>query len=115
MARPLALTFATLVGVPEVRPALAAVREVLGCVCSSHSKRTCNPLYLHGAAGAGKTHLVSALAREATRRNPGLVVSTLLAGDREALSRFWSEETDAAPAAEARAADLFITEDLQHL
>jgi chromosomal replication initiator protein len=115
MPRPLALTFANLLGVPEVRPALAAVREVLACVCSPRAKRSCNPLYLHGPAGSGKTHLISALAHEGARRNARLVVSTLQAGDREALGRFWGEEHDAAPAAEARSADLFIAEDLQHL
>lgn len=115
MPRPLPLTFATLIGVPEVQPALAAAREVLDCVCSPRSKRGCNPVYLHGPAGAGKTHVVSALAHEAARRSPRLIITTLPAGDREALQRFWGEEADGNSVADARAGDLFIAEDLQHL
>jgi chromosomal replication initiator protein len=115
MPRPSPLTFATLVGVPEVRAALAAVRDVLTCVCSERFRRACNPLYIHGPAGAGKTHLVSALAHETTQRGPRLVVNVLPAGDREALGRFWSDAESESGAQEARGCDLFIVEDVQHL
>jgi chromosomal replication initiator protein len=115
MPRQLPLTFATLVGVTEVRPALAAVREVLDCVCTADRRRVCNPLYLHGPAGSGKSHLAAALAHEASRRNRGLVITTLAAGDRETLGRFWDDDIETTPAAEARASDLFVAEDLQHL
>ena len=54
MPRPLALTFATLLGVPEVRPALAAVREVLGCVCSPRPKRGLQPPLPPRSRGRGE-------------------------------------------------------------
>src|SRR5579859_3722601 len=102
MPRPSPLTFATLVEVPEVRAALVAVRNVLACICSGRARRSCNPLYLHGPAGCGKTHLVSALAHDATRRATHLVVNVLYAGDREGLERFWGESESENPAHEAR-------------
>src|SRR5262249_26478707 len=104
-------------GVPEVRAALIAVREVLACVCSGRNKRACNPLYLHGPSGAGKSHLAAALAHEVGRRGPRLVVMVLQAGDRAALSRFWNagDADGAGGAHDARSCDLFVVEDVQHL
>jgi len=74
-------TFAGWVPLPENRSATAAVRAVAECVSSGGPRRTVNPLFLHGPAGAGKTHLVSALVGEVTRRRPELTVTVLPAGD----------------------------------
>ncbi len=109
------LTFAQFVAVPENRPALLAVRQVVDCLVARRSRRTANPLYLHGPPGTGKTHLVSALIEEATRRVPDLVAGYLTASElgRPASP---SEEGGEAPAhPDVRQVDLFIVEDLQFL
>ena len=111
------VTFAQFVAVPENRPALLAVRQVVDCLAARRPPRTVNPLYLHGAPGTGKTHLVSALIEEATRRIPDLVVSCISAAE---LGRPASppedgnsEETPTHP--DARQPDLLVVEDLQFL
>ncbi len=99
------LTLARLLPTPENRSALAAVRGVVGCVCSGRSRRLVNPLFLHGPAGSGKTHLAAGLVHEVIRLAPDRVVCTLSAAD--------LKEPDALEA--ARNADVFVLEDLQHL
>src|SRR5439155_10629946 len=76
-------TFARYVQTPENRSALLAVRDVAACICSGKSRRATNPLYLHGPAGTGKTHLVAALVDEVTRHSPQLIVTVWSAGDLE--------------------------------
>jgi chromosomal replication initiator protein len=105
-------TFANWVSVPENRAARAAVERVADGVCAGRPRQPVNPLFLHGPAGTGKTHLVSALVADVAKRVPDLVAAVLRAGDFEALVR--TEEVPADLKA-ARRADLVVVEDLQHL
>src|SRR6266581_1331473 len=70
-------TFARWVSTPENRSARIAVDRVAEATCALPAGRTDNPLLLHGPAGIGKTHLVSALVTEVIRRRPDLVVSMI--------------------------------------
>jgi chromosomal replication initiator protein len=101
------LTFARFMLLPENRPALAAVQAVSDCISSQRSTRLINPLYLHGSAGTGKTHLVWALAQEAMRRRPDLTVAVFSASD---VGRRAED-----PLAPARDCDLVVVEDLHQL
>ena len=108
-------TFTHWIETPESRPAVLAIQGVAECVCSARRQRQVNPLFLHGPAGTGKTHLVSALVADATRRRPDLVAAVLAAGD---LALAFQADADGAPSstlADARQADLLVVEDLQHL
>src|SRR6516225_3932149 len=105
------MTLGCWVSLPENRAARAAMERVVDCVCSHASARTHNPLFLHGPAGSGKTHLLNDLIAEATRRVPELSVSLLSAGDFEAFLHPESPGTDLAA---ARQAQLVAVEDLQH-
>ena len=72
---------------------------------------------LHGPAGTGKTHLVSALVTDITRQIPHLVVTILSAGDFAYLGSPDNEPADEAAdtMAAAKQSDLVIVEDVQHL
>jgi chromosomal replication initiator protein len=104
------LTFARFVPAPENRSALAAVQRVAACVGTRRPQRAINPLFLHGPAGTGKTHLVWALGADVLRQAPDLTVLVLSARD---VGTAISEEADALQT--ARQADLLIVEDVQHL
>jgi chromosomal replication initiator protein len=123
--RPLALTFARFVRTEENRSALHAVLEVVEHV-SRRPYRLPNPLFLHGPAGVGKSHLVSALVAEVTRRLPGLIVKQVPARElgTDQLLPHHSEREEAAQPLPGRLesetpggpiADLLVVEDLQHL
>lgn len=122
---------------PENQSALAAVRSVAACLCSQRLQRIFNPLYLHGLPGTGKTHLISELVEDVTRRMPRIVISIQSAseiglGSKESedgqelrgLSPPPKKRTAAdfepkssAPSSEPGSTipDLLIVEDLQHL
>jgi chromosomal replication initiator protein len=109
-------TFAHWVSTPENRSALLAVQQVSGGVCSEQ-RREVNPLFLHGPAGTGKTHLVSALASDVIARQPDLTCRLFSAADCIELlggSRDGRNVTPTEPS-EAWDADLLVVEDLQHL
>ena len=97
-------TFARWVSVPENRLALLAVQRVAECVGADRQRRTINPLFLHGPSGTGKTHLVSALSAEVTRRRLDAVVSVLP-----------SRELETEEMHHEMPGDLLVVEDLQHL
>jgi chromosomal replication initiator protein len=129
-------TFASWIPLPENQAARLAVERVADCVGGRGPRRAINPLFLYGPAGTGKTHLVSALLADVTRRGPDLQVALLAAGDFESLllpefpphpnpppqegraysspsplvGEGWGEGVK-----EARQADLLVVEDLQHL
>ena len=75
------MIFSRFVAVAENRSALAAAQSVATCLCSQRLERGINPLYLHGLPGTGKTHLVTALVEDVTRRLPRLIVNVLQAAD----------------------------------
>src|SRR5262249_7204960 len=112
-------TFAHWVSLPENQAARLAVERVAEGVCAHEpghgpASAACglNPLLLHGPAGPGRTHLVSALAADVMGRAPGLTVAVLPAGDFESLLRPGEPSSELA---DARQADLLVVEDLQHL
>jgi chromosomal replication initiator protein len=96
---------------PENRAARQAVEQVLECVSGRSTRRSINPLFLHGPAGTGKTHLVSDLVAHLTRQAPDLQVVVLQASDIPPARPAQPGEDVAA----ARAADLVVVEDIQHL
>src|SRR5947209_5145081 len=100
---------------PENGPALLATRRVAADVASGRRRREVNPLFLHGPAGTGKTHLVSALVAEVTGEKPGLVATVLAAGDLALAFQADADNRPSATMAELRQADLLVVEDLQHL
>jgi chromosomal replication initiator protein len=105
------LTFARFVATPENCSALLAVREVAAALGSA-----INPLYVHGPAGSGKTHLMAALIEEAIRPSPRLIVTLLQAGDIHEMAGSWEDSREAADRlVAAKQSDLCIVEDLQHL
>ena len=59
---------------PGSELAVAAVRQLVAAPQSAP-----NPLYLYGATGIGKTHLLEATARQLRRQYPGLAVTSLTA------------------------------------
>jgi chromosomal replication initiator protein len=96
-------TFARWVATPQTQAARLAVGRVAECVAAGRSWREGNPLFLHGASGTGKTHLVAALVHEIARQRPDRTISAVAA-----------REMEAKPQA-AEESDLFIVEDVQHL
>jgi chromosomal replication initiator protein len=98
----------------ESRAAVLAIRRVAECVGSRRKRREINPLFLHGPAGTGKSHLASALVTETTSQRPDLVALVLPASDLNLALRPNAEETPTL-LDEARHADLLVVEDLQHL
>ena len=119
MHRPPPLTFARFVRAPENGSALSAVQEAAREIGSRHPYRLANPLFLHGPAGTGKTHLVSALVAEVTRQAPALVVTVTPASDFSLSTPQPSPEPAAVESGfdpeAARRSDLWVVEDLQHL
>src|SRR5438128_2730677 len=108
-------TFARWVSTPENRSAYTAVQRVLACLCSRRSRREINPVFLHGPAGTGKTHLTTALVAELTRACPEISVTVLAAGDFRLLVRGRACEDAAETLTAARLSELLVIEDLQHL
>jgi chromosomal replication initiator protein len=108
------LSFSRFVATPENRPALIAVQHVAECLCADRCRRAPNPLYIHGAAGTGKTHLISALTELVIRRSPQLVVNVLQAAEFES-STCAIDPADDEHHNELQQWDLLVVEDLQHL
>jgi chromosomal replication initiator protein len=109
-------TFANWIPLAENRAAWLAVRSVADCVCGRGTRRAVNPLFLHGPAGSGKSHLVCALLAEATQRSPDLQVALLAAADLESLqSGNDAPESNREEWKALRQADLLVIEDVQHL
>lgn len=114
MQRSSPLTFATLVAVPENRSALLGAQALADSGPASRKLRlSCpNPLFLHGPAGSGKTHLVSALAERWLRCEPTGIVTHLSTADWNTLA---AQDRMNDPFRDVRQSDLLVLEDLQHL
>jgi chromosomal replication initiator protein len=104
-------SFGNWVALPENRSAQAAVEHVAAASGQGRTRAPLNPLFLHGPAGTGKTHLVSALLTRVTQLRPDLAATVLAARQLE------QPDTTDTPCdlAAARQADVVIVEDLQHL
>src|SRR4051812_44147192 len=100
---------------PESRAALLAIRRVAECVGSNGQRREINPLFLHGPAGTGKSHLVANLIEETAAQRANLTATILAAGDLGLALRADEEGMPPAILDEVRQADLLVIEDLQHL
>jgi chromosomal replication initiator protein len=99
---------------PENRAARQAIERVVQCVWSGSSRRTINPLFLHGPTGTGKTHLVNDLIRQLTR-DADRQVALLQASDIPIGLAANTSEEDREEMTAARHADVILIEDLQHL
>ncbi len=104
------LNFQSWVSLPENQLAQAAVQRVADGVCQRRARCSVNPLFLHGPAGTGKSHLVSALVSQVTTCCPDLVVANLAVDQLET-----GDQEEEEGLAAAFQADLVIVEDLQHL
>jgi chromosomal replication initiator protein len=112
-------TFMRWVPTPENQAARLAVAKVADGGFGQRVAPLLNPLFLHGPAGNGKTHLVSALAGEVAQRHPHCVIEIRAAAD--LVSLFCSakdeqaEDFDIDSRAALMQCDLLVIEDLQHL
>jgi chromosomal replication initiator protein len=117
-------TFANWLPLAENEAARLAVDRVADCVCGRGPRRAINPLFLYGPAGAGKSHLVSALLAQVGQRAPDLQVALLAAADFEALllappcippARGGDTGGGLEELKSARQADLLVVEDVHFL
>jgi len=92
-------TFSNLIPFAENRVGLVAAQQVADCIGSRRAQRLVNPLFVHGPAGSGKSHLVAALVHEALQQAPDLTARVLPACDLTT----------------ADDCDLLVIEDLHHL
>lgn len=92
------------VATPENRLAWQAVRRLAADLTAGRTPRADNPLVLHGPPGSGKSHLAAGLVAAVTADAPSRTARVVAAAD------FATETPDG-----ARACDLLIVEDLQHL
>jgi chromosomal replication initiator protein len=106
-------TFARWVTTPENRSARLAVGRVADSICSGRQRCEANPLFLHGPAGTGKTHLVSALAHELAHRCRSLTTGFVPAHDIPVTAGSHGENLP--ERLSAWLCDLVIVEDIQHL
>lgn len=114
MPRPVPSTFARLLAVPENRSAFVAMQELAADVVAGQPGRSTGlPVYLHGAPGTGKTSLVSALVEEVRGQRPEQVLAVFSASDWKMSAS--GEDPDRTLDERARACDLLVVEDLQHL
>jgi len=112
-------TFSRWVAMPENRSAWIAVQRVADCVCSDRQRRETNPLFLHGPAGTGKTHLVSALVGDVTKRRLDRIVRIASGDELAAALRPSADQTSETDRQELVTSflrcDLLIVDDVGHL
>jgi chromosomal replication initiator protein len=110
-------TFARWVSTPENRSALAAVQRLADALCTQRLRSQPSPLLLHGPAGTGKTHLVSALIGSVSQCRPTLTCTHLPAAEAaDCLRPVYDEDGGTVSAAAVDwHSDLLVLEDLQHL
>jgi len=108
-----AKSFAGFLVMPENRSARLAVQELAAAVVAGR-KAEPGLLLLHGLPGTGKSHLVSALIGEVTRRGGGTTVRVLAAPDLDLLDTA-SPHVSPFSGPQTGDHDLLVVEDLQHL
>jgi chromosomal replication initiator protein len=112
-------TLSRWVSTPENRSASIAVKRVADCVCSDRLRRQVNPVFLHGPAGTGKSHLVSTLVTEVTQHCPDKTVRLIGADELNLALRPNNGDSSESDSQELVASfadcDLAIVEDVQHL
>jgi chromosomal replication initiator protein len=108
-------TFAHWISLPENRSAQTAIERVADYSSKRRSAKGLNPLFLHGPAGSGKTHLVSALLARAIQQAPDRTTALLTANEFATFVRAAAETDDAADLQALQQADLIVVEDMQHL
>jgi chromosomal replication initiator protein len=101
------MTFSEWVSLPENHAGRLAAEDMVQRLAARNGPGW--TLFLHGPSGTGKTHLVGALAAAAVVKVPDLTVCVQDAGEVTTLLEGADELK------QARAADLLIIEDLQHL
>lgn len=102
--------FSNWVSLPENQSARSAATRVVEGICARRARHSVNPLYLHGPAGVGKTHLARAIVQQATSCCPDLVVCSLGVDELEVAS---ADEDDSL--CSIRKADLIVLENLRFL
>src|SRR5438105_1535624 len=112
-------TFMRWIATPENQAARLAVGQIADSGFGLRPNVPFNPLFLHGAAGSGKTHLVSAFASEVAHRYPNCVIEARPGNDLGALFGTDRGERGDDQEMDSRAAlahyDLLVIEDIQHL
>jgi chromosomal replication initiator protein len=107
-----AVRLAQFVVTPENRSALLAIRRLAAAVRNGRAPNESLPLYLDGPPGVGKSHLAAGLMAAVSEGSPPRTCRFVAAGDWPA----GSPDLDSADFTEsARACDLLIVEDIQHL
>ncbi len=111
LALPVSSTWSAFVAVPENRSALRAVRGLSSALVRGKQPPIV-PVFVHGASGSGKSHLISTLFQHLVASVEGLTARCIAAGD---VAR-WAGEGDAGFADPGLVAcDLLAIEDLQLL
>jgi chromosomal replication initiator protein len=105
-------TFARWVSTLETIAARLAVGRVAESVLKGRPRPETNPLFLHGASGCGKTHLIAALAHELATQQ--LEITVRIQAARE-LADFPMANSSGWHGDSLVECDLLAVEDLQHL
>jgi chromosomal replication initiator protein len=108
-------TSARTLALPENRSAFLAVDELIAHVQAGRASKIVTPLFIHGPAGTGKSHLVEMLVRKITLQVRDLIVTVLPAGDFQPPMSAQEQEISNEVIDQARTSDLWVLEDLHHL
>lgn len=117
-------SFARFIATPENESALLAVGDLAENIRNGRPQRSPNPLFLHGPAGTGKSHLALSLAKELAGSSE-LTIQVLSASDMRkpaapepTTKKLATNEAPPIPPTlvdDSQECDLLILEDLQYL
>ena len=107
------MSLARFIVTPETRLAVHAVQRLAAAVMAG--RRATSPLVLHGPPGVGKTLLVTGLLEAVSQVTPPRIVRLLAAADLATDGPPDASRPVPAALEGARACDLVIVEDVQHL
>jgi chromosomal replication initiator protein len=112
-------TFSRWVAMPENRSAWIAVQRAAECVCGDRQRRESNPLFLHGPAGTGKSHLVTALVAAVIKRRLDRIVRFVSADELTAALRSATDQASETDRQEFVGSllrcDLLVVDDVRRL